>query len=508
MKNYRKHIDDFFREKLGKYTETPPGDVWDDLEKRLDILDPPAPGNPFRWGWHIAMVSLIVLLSIPFVRSLSGNAHTDAANSTAANSPASKPENSNDQQATGNTAGSDNIKETIPAQQAAGSDNVIADPKQDAVASAANKPTEQATTQNTGSRSYSTNSAQRNTRRHAISKATGRHKSAIQRFTAPAQHEEANTYNAGSATAAKEVETFENKVSPAVGDVAGAVQPLPAAFKKEEKKDAPVAAAEKKNDAEFRNNFKRFEAGIKGGYERGFDNNAATKIFVAPYLQYNLSSKLSLVLQPSVKAATVSNKTIASQSYYKTNHDGSSTAIHADTSRLGSTTVYNTTYQYTETHDSVVKSYTYGGTYVEFELPVLIKYNIGAKVAVYGGANILYNRSLGITENTYEQKAIAKTSQTTVRSVDVPPAPPAPATFDYSGKSISSYAGPLSPNQGSQLRIGYMLGFSYEYSPKWLFDAAVQQSPVKTDVKGDYNINAPFSSTYFRLSVGYKLTRP
>jgi hypothetical protein len=51
-----------------------------------------------------------------------------------------------------------------------------------------------------------------------------------------------------------------------------------------------------------------------------------------------------------------------------------------------------------------------------------------------------------------------------------------------------------------------MLGFSYEYSKKWLFDALLQQGNAQPELKAGYNINSPLSVPYFRLSVGYNFT--
>ena len=73
---------------------------------------------------------------------------------------------------------------------------------------------------------------------------------------------------------------------------------------------------------------------------------------------------------------------------------------------------------------------------------------------------------------------------------------------------MSEYNGPLYPStRVNQIRFGATVGVSYEYSKRWLVDALVQQNPAPRDVKGGYNINTPLSATYFRISVGYKLTK-
>jgi len=77
----------------------------------------------------------------------------------------------------------------------------------------------------------------------------------------------------------------------------------------------------------------------------------------------------------------------------------------------------------------------------------------------------------------------------------------------YNGNPISNYNGPLTASQKAQLRAGYMLGFSYEPGNRLLFDVLTQISPSNPIMKGGYDISTPLSSPYFRLTVGYKLTK-
>jgi hypothetical protein len=60
--------------------------------------------------------------------------------------------------------------------------------------------------------------------------------------------------------------------------------------------------------------------------------------------------------------------------------------------------------------------------------------------------------------------------------------------------------------QGYVLKVGYMAGFSYEFADNWLFDGLVQQGTAPVNNQGGYNINTALSATYFRLTLGYKLT--
>jgi len=88
MINIRKHIDDFFREKLGNYRETPPAEAWDELEVRLDGLKPIVHGTSYRWLLHFAIVSVIVFLGVSLgKRIVSGNG-SDIASVTITAEPA------------------------------------------------------------------------------------------------------------------------------------------------------------------------------------------------------------------------------------------------------------------------------------------------------------------------------------------------------------------------------------------------------------------------------------
>ncbi|MEI8280294.1 MAG: hypothetical protein WCG87_11065 [Bacteroidota bacterium] len=257
----------------------------------------------------------------------------------------------------------------------------------------------------------------------------------------------------------------------------------------------------------------KYEAGIKAGYELGMNSGSAQKIIVSPYLQYNMNSKFSILTQPAIKFSKVSSRNLTgTQSFYKVNNDGN---YHIADSTIfvpivgGGDTMITRNYAYSQTHDSIVKSYVTNNSYIEFELPILLKYNVTDKLSVYGGLNINYSKLIGISENTYTIGPITKTgSSSTVSKIQDPI--PSPANINniitYSGSSITDYKAPLYPNTQSDIvRFGYMLGISYEFNKKWLIDALIQQCSAKSNIQGGYDINTPLSSMYFRLTLGYKL---
>ena len=293
-------------------------------------------------------------------------------------------------------------------------------------------------------------------------------------------------------------------------------QLLPSTFKKNEPLSKPDSLATNGKDESAKHSLfsKKFEAGVKGGYETGFSKGGANKFVVSPYLQYNLNDKFSLMTQPAVKMSHVNSTGVGDRHVYfdtsgATRTYAGSSAIYIINSGVADTIGQMQRYAYSQKNDSTVKSYNYGGTYVEAELPILLKYKIIPRLSVYGGANIVYSKILPVNEKTYHQ-AVTRYDTIPLPALygqPFPLPPDASKVITYSGAPISSYKGPLYPsNKGDLLRLGYMLGLSYEYKKRWLFDVLVQQAMVKPNYEGGTNTNAPLALPYFRFTVGYKLT--
>jgi hypothetical protein len=500
LKNYRKHIDDFFREKLGNYRETPPPEVWDSLETRLDSLATGGGGFhlSYRWLSHFAIVSVILFFGASLVKKMTGasienislnekaiaqtlvlkhNEMPVANNSapTAATIPVPAVNEAPDNQ--NSTAGT---AITTQAQNKTGNGQIIQ--KQAASVSAKKQA---------GGNKTRTLAKQEKEPRQDVNY--------TRNSTKPGPAEETND-NSQALVLNASAAAGNKKQEPAV---------------EENKVKLPSEIADKKEEAILAHNkpsSHRIEAGLKLGYERGFDNSAATKYVVSPYLQYNLSSRVSLMIQPAIKSASFSTRSVGKpQAYYKENNDGAITQVGDVTKNYlveGGTRVdsqYTATYNYSQTHDSTVKAYSIGGTFIEFELPLLLKYAVTQSLSVYGGVNINYSKLVGLTESSTTVQGIKVSIDSTNTSSGAPAHLPLNSVITYHGNSLAEYQGVTAP--GSMLRFGYTLGLSYEYSNRWLFDALMQQAPVKPDMQHGYNVNTTVSSPYFRLSIGYKLIK-
>lgn len=491
MKNDNINIDDLFKEELGNYTEAPPPAVWDALEKRIIAVPPNGPNSPYRRiGYFALLLLLVASLGVSVARMLSGNAQPATGNTATSTQPIAANQGPAPA-ATSKTAGdAPAIKEdnnTAPANTAEQANGTPGAGSGQATLTAANNVTP-------------------SDHKHAAAKKTNTGRNNPKTGATEAEQNEL-VYNAAPATPLKPSVAAQTNTT----DKNPATPPAAAQKKEVAKTIAPVNNVIKHHVTPH---FDRFEIGIKGGIEKGFSDAGATKYLVSPYIALNLSLKLAIMTQPAIKYATVSINNIGGdKSYYKENNDSSVTkqgyATGVYTGGSPTPSLYVTNYSVKQTHDSIVKSYTNQGTYMEYDLPILMKYAITKRFAVYGGINLSYSRYSGVKENTYQANniAITKVAAAIARDSTQTVPPHTNSVIAYEGTPISNYTGQLYSGDGAMLRYGYMLGFSCEYSTRWLFDALIQQTPTRNNIVGGYNVNFPLSTAYFRFTLGYKLTK-
>lgn len=114
MENSMKNFDDLFRDELAEYAETPPGRVWDNLEKRLNATA--AVGKaPYGkgWYWMVGVASVAVLLSFGWNMANKDTAPAVAPIAQTETAVANKPE----QPAAASTEEADNTVKPIVAPQ-------------------------------------------------------------------------------------------------------------------------------------------------------------------------------------------------------------------------------------------------------------------------------------------------------------------------------------------------------------------------------------------------------
>ncbi len=518
-----KNLDELFKDGLGDYTEAPPPAAWGAFEKKLDAA-PPKGGRIAYRRILLLMLAGVMLLSIPVVKMLpglsgTGNEAPAPATETGAatvdnNTPASPDEAVND--GTGGITDNTQNEQTAnnkDEQNATGNEYTDIHKEQP---NSGETPHESGRTGKRQSNTIAMNLSG-HTRSNPTNRPTknDRNRTNLQANTNEREENEemktvyqSDLSKPAPVEATKDNEAEVNEQEEPKAKPATEITKI-ATGNKEDKN----AAAKKIKPPKPK--FNKWEAGVKAGYERGFDNDAAKKIVVSPYLQYNVSPRFSVMLQPGIKGAEISNRRIGTpKGYYKINNDAavsrtvdSNVIIPFDARKY-----YMVKDTFRQTHDSIVKAYAIGGTYVEFEIPVMLKYAVSKKFAVYGGVNIGYSQLVNVREETSTHYGITKTVPDKPFILPYGTAIPPPkidgSDIAYSGTPIADYSGPqyTGSNEG-KWRAGYMAGFSYQVGNRVLFDALVQQANVKPNVQGGYNVNKALSAPYIRFTIGYKLLK-
>ncbi len=551
MEKNKKHIDDLFKEKLGGYTETPPPAAWDALEKSLNGMPDAGRRTGYRRLGYLGLLLLGTVLSVSVARVLSGSA--DKAAVTPGQNPvamvqdaapvAITPKNRNTTQPaeTKPTTNTENNLTTETPKTTTANTVTTETPKTTTTNNVKTETSETTTTNNQPAPATPIKQATASTthtKQPGVAKTTP-HSTARQQQAVVVPQAGTSTKTSGStamATATNNNHTSDNPSNDAENEPVvlnsaprlSNFKGVPGADTKSQsisKEQAALKATatdqpelpEQPKISKPRPIFDRFEAGVKAGFEAWANSDAARKYLVSPYIQYNLSPKFAIMLQPAVKYATVYTVNIGDpKSYINAHGDSNTTAIQAGAPVpvypvTGGTTpsLYITPYAYKQSHDTVVKSNTFGGTYTEYELPILLKYKLTKTFALYGGVNINYSKLTTITEHTLTSPSIGiSDTANVVSSTKTNQAPlPTSAVITYAGNSYSTYTAPEFANQhgGGIIRLGYMLGFSYEFTHRWLFDVLAQKTDAKSATIGGYDVNGPLASTYFRFTIGYKL---
>ena len=535
MQHNNKNIDDIFRERLGNYTETPPPAEWNNIQQQLAGAKPTLTQFTLKWFNYIFIASLAV--GVTFYASKKYLTTTPSQEIVV---------NNNVEKITGTNSSLDNnstVNETKTNIQEQTGNNQTTNKVE-----SKNKNTESKTV---------TENNKKNTANSSTSLHTNNQKSQIIASGSIAKRKlnyknindiyknsnvsATNGNGNGTAIPATEAKVekgseVENSIEPnATTDrfekgnsvnivknnnekvVNSLVKEEPVAietFKKQEKLPLPISKIEstKEEKGIKKTPFEKWEYGMKIGYEKSDDKNASRSNILAPFMQYNLTKRFSLLIQPGIKSTTVNTKNLQGiQSFYKVNKDGhykltdsSLALVIVDSSIVD--TFFMKKYTYYQSHDSIVKSYSIGGTYLCFELPVIMKCKLFKNFSIMGGINISFNTLVNVNENTYVGSNILRTGNYNSVAPHYVTPPSVDKIITYDGIPIADYTKPLyTAPKGTIITYGYMFGINYQLWDRYVIDILAQQSSAKTNVIGGYNINSSFSSFYWRIMVGYKL---
>lgn len=244
---------------------------------------------------------------------------------------------------------------------------------------------------------------------------------------------------------------------------------------------------------------KHFDLGFKLGYETGFKTAAINKFIAGPYVQYYVSDRLSIMLQPAIIYGQARNISVpGSESFY--NPTGTTvdtqTVIHSGHPYLQ--------YTYNHTYDSIWVNYNSNKTTLEVELPLILQYHLANGISFGAGMNVTAGKLISIEE----QKQSVNLSQVAVFLVDHSGVHPPPDTSHSFHHSVMPYStrSVLNPSPPASLRIGYLLGVYYTHR-RWNWELTLRQNISGIKNINNQHIREAYSQPYIRLSLSYRLSK-
>lgn len=263
----------------------------------------------------------------------------------------------------------------------------------------------------------------------------------------------------------------------------------------------------------------KLDYGIKAGYDAGIGSYHANGYVFSPYIEWKLSDKISVLLQPGVKYAKLNKTSIddAAVSYYNITASKLDSAHQRVQLGLDSFAqpYYGTRrrYYYSQTHDSVViATEIKTKTYYQYEIPLMLQYRIVKQLGMYAGV------SANISKVMIEKAEVRKTyNNITLNdsllfavvpdSIPAPSIPSVNSRFSYNTTPYSQYnAGTTLQNATSNpVRFSYVIGINYEVWRRLMIDMVVHGMLSSPTYIPDSRIKSIYKQPYIRIMIGYRL---
>ncbi|MBA3830031.1 MAG: hypothetical protein H0X33_13910 [Taibaiella sp.] len=584
MDNRKIHIDDFFREEIGNAAETPPSQVWDDLEKRLD----PGKGRkPFAWWWVMLFLFLVagggIYLGRGYITTSSKEDNSKATAtvpslipvtsvSTITNKGMSKKATSiTSDSTTADISVTSVQKVRTPIHSKKQFETSILTPSPNTIrindtqvtatrthahhsslpSSPNVNPIKNTTPylSRTNGKNFNSNSVAKtnnninyrdtltgaiplissnNTARPVVDKpVTGQTKAEKQSTTNNnktfAEKEYAKTPLTNKTPSDLAIKTKKESdilkqslATPITTEkaLANYIAEKPQPVQSEPKvtpSNATNAKVNSSNDSAAQNtstaelggkkfSFAATQGGIKASLGHGTQSFNTTYIVLSPYLQIDWTKRFSVFFAPGIKYNIVNKNPFGGDpTPYYTNVSDSVTTIGTHAHAAGTYNVYS----FQQSYDSITVSHTVSRSYLEFELPILLKYLITDKFSIAAGPVFTFGSSATI------QSVINRYGRYTLTGPD---SVIAPASFTAAHANtifthpMPQYDSVLYQNVTSnQFHWGYMVEVNYLFSERFFISASIQQNLSDKGFSPNPYITDLYTQPYFRVSLGYKI---
>ena len=126
----------------------------------------------------------------------------------------------------------------------------------------------------------------------------------------------------------------------------------------------------------------RLEGGVKAGYEMGLSNFSTRSPVISPYLQWNVSRKVSFVLMPSFRYNTINMMELFAQEAFHRHQSATFDSFHIQSVDTFQGPLIQRIYIYRNIYDSILAGYNVNQqNFWEFDLPILLKYRLTPKLS-------------------------------------------------------------------------------------------------------------------------------
>lgn len=256
--------------------------------------------------------------------------------------------------------------------------------------------------------------------------------------------------------------------------------------------------------------------GAKTGYEISTNKYSAGNGIIGGYIQASISQRISVLVQPTIKYASLRRTALDKATPYYDVKNNSTTALHIitpDGADPYGNPVYNIIrrYFYAQQYDSVAVTKTIRPrSYTEFELPLILQYKITKQLSVTAGISANFSKLVQVERD--EMRFAGKMRYDTLVFAQVnenSPAPPIPGIETRIRYNYAPYkdfmAGEKLNADNNPVRFNYMFGLSYALKNGLNFDLLMLSMLNNANYIPDERIRQIYKQPYIRIGVGYQL---
>lgn len=265
-----------------------------------------------------------------------------------------------------------------------------------------------------------------------------------------------------------------------------------------------------------------FSGGIKAGYGHSLGLPATSSVTGTPFLEWNISERVALVLQPEFRYNRISTLELQSPgTFHRLTHQ-TRDSFHVYTMDTVGLFSVARNYTYSNTYDSIISGERIPAQHHwEVALPLLFRYAVSPSFFIHLGFSLSFSGTSLTVENRQQTiSGLQKSDTISYAPVIITPFPidsgypnpPPPGIDGYFNYNTPEYSGVppdgYKPPASNPARFGYMLGISYELRRRLVLELMVHQTISDMRYITNERVRQLYTSPQLRFMIGYRLFPP